>query len=147
MRSSTKHSVRYRKPLPDGGEPAARGSGQPKSRVQSVSRACQLLQALGEDSPGERTVLDLARATGMDRTIAYRLLRTLADNGLASERGGRYAIGARAATLSLAYIEHTGLRQAALPYAVDLHAELGDTPWIVSLAIPALDCAILVERL
>ena len=125
----------------------ARRNERSKSRVQSVERACRLLQILTESASQEHTVLDLARAADIDRTVAYRVLRTLVDNGLAAERHGKYAIGPRAATLSLAYVEQTRLRQVALPYAVDLDAGLGDTPWIVSLAIPALDCAILVERL
>jgi DNA-binding IclR family transcriptional regulator len=117
-----------------------------RSRVQSVSRACELLRVL---ETGERsyTALALARATGLDRTVVYRLLRTLADDGLVVEEDGSFGLGPGAATLSLAYIDRNGLRRAGLPYAVELHTELIDTPWIVTLAIPARDCAILIERL
>ena len=60
-----------------------------RSRVQSVSRACELLRVL---ETGERsyTALALARETGLDRTVVYRLLRTLADEGrLVRARAGR----------------------------------------------------------
>jgi IclR family acetate operon transcriptional repressor len=127
--------------------PAQADAVRSRSRVQSVSRACELLRLLETEAVEDASVLGLAKASGLDRTVTYRLLRTLVDNGLASETGGRYAVGAHAATLSLAYIEQTGLRQAALPYAVELHTTLADTPWIVSLAVPAVDCAILIERL
>lgn len=122
-------------------------SRQSRSRVQSVSRACELLRLLETMPVEDASVVTLARISGLDRTVVYRLLRTLVDNGMVSESGGRYAVGARAATLSLAYVDQFGLRQAALPYAVELHTTLVDTPWIVSLAVPAADCAILIERL
>ncbi len=127
--------------------PAKTEGTSSRSRVQSVSRASELLRILANEHENEYTALALARITGLDRTVVYRLLRTLADDGLVAEHGGAFSIGPGAATLSLAYIDRNGLRRAALPYAVELHTELMDTPWIVSLAIPAVDCAILIERL
>src|SRR4051794_22424863 len=88
-------------------------------RVQSVDRACLLLNALAADPMRPQSALDLARATGLNRTVAHRLLRTLTENDLVSEAGGRYSIGSAAAVMSLAYVERLGLRQAALPYAVE----------------------------
>lgn len=116
-------------------------------RVQSVDRACLLLNALAAEPMRPKSALELARETGLHRTVAHRLLRTLTMNELLAESGGRYSIGSAAAVMSLAYVERLGLRQAALPYAVELHSSLQDLPWIVSLAIPAPDCAILIDRL
>jgi IclR family transcriptional regulator, acetate operon repressor len=115
-------------------------------RVQSVDRACLLLNALAAEPMRPQSALELARATGLNRTVAHRLLRTLAQNDLVAEAGGRYSIGSAAAVMSLAYVERLGLRQAALPYAVELHTSIDDSPWLVSLAIPATDCAILIDR-
>jgi DNA-binding IclR family transcriptional regulator len=117
------------------------------ARVQSVDRACLLLNALAAEPMRPQSALELARSTGLNRTVAHRLLRTLTQNDLVAEAGGRYSIGSAAAVMSLAYVERLGLRQAALPYAVELHTSVQDSPWMVSLAIPATDCAILIDRL
>jgi IclR family acetate operon transcriptional repressor len=117
------------------------------NRVQSVDRAIGVLQILAEDPFGSLSALEISRRSGLDRTVVHRLLRTLASHDLVAEQSGRYVIGSMSSVLSLAYIERIGLRQAALPYAVELHTKLLETPWIVSLAIPAWECAILIDRL
>src|SRR3954465_3328338 len=50
-------------------------------RVQSVTRAAELLKALGAGG-GEATVFDLADRCGLNRSTAWRILATLEESGL-----------------------------------------------------------------
>lgn len=52
------------------------------SRVQSVDRAVRLLQVISEAAGDERSLADLASATGLNRATAWRILTTLADHRL-----------------------------------------------------------------
>jgi DNA-binding IclR family transcriptional regulator len=114
--------------------------------VQSVERAFQLLAALVE-AREPRSALELARVTGLNRTVAYRLLRTLQSLGAVTESNGEFGLGDRLAQLGYAYLERLPFRRAALMYLIDLHVGLIDKPWVTSLAIPAADHAVLVDRL
>src|SRR4051794_41930005 len=63
-------------------------------RVQSVTRAAELLKALGAGG-GEATVFDLADRCGLNRSTAWRILATLEESGLVERdpRTGRYGVG------------------------------------------------------
>ncbi len=69
----------------------------PKSpyKLETVSRACDILRVFGDD----RTTLsltDVIRITGLEKTICYRLLRTLTDKGLLRHTDrGKYATNTR----------------------------------------------------
>lgn len=117
-----------------------------RSTVQSVRRASLLLRELAA-RPGGATAVELARLTGLDRTVIHRLLVSLSTDYLVENVGSRYYPGRASASLAAAHVQHTGLRQAALPYLVDLHRELEKTSWIVALGIPALGVAVLIERI
>jgi DNA-binding IclR family transcriptional regulator len=64
-------------------------------RVQSVDRAVDLLLAVAAAAPREATAPALARACGLNRATAWRLLKTLQARGLVAldAATGRYAIG------------------------------------------------------
>jgi DNA-binding IclR family transcriptional regulator len=78
------------------------------------------------DSGDGLTVQQVSAMLGVHRSIAYRLLQTLADFGLAARRGdGAYIPGARLATLAEAYLPR--LRDAAGPVMRSLADRLQTT--------------------
>ena len=64
-------------------------------RIQSVDRAMDLLLAVAAAQPAAATAPALARACGLNRATAWRLLKTLQARGLVAvdESTGRYSIG------------------------------------------------------
>lgn len=119
-----------------------------RSLVQSVQRAGLVLGALS-DSPAPLTVVELARALALDRTVVHRLVRTLVDQDFVEDLGaGRYQVGPGLLSLGNAYLDRMAIRRAALPFAIDLQnrALLG-RPWVVAVAVPVRAEAILVDRI
>lgn len=106
-----------------------------------------LLECLTDHPHRAMTTFELSIATGLDRTVVYCLLRTLALEGLVAEDHGHYHLGSRALGLAQGYLAHARIREIALPYAVELHNELLGTPWIVALGVPAGGFAVLIEQL
>jgi len=93
---------------------------RPSSQVgtQTLARGLSALLAVVE-SPRGLTVQDIARALDVHRSIAYRMVQTLADFGFVHAGGdGVYRAGARLAALSHAYLP--GLRAAAVPVMREL---------------------------
>jgi DNA-binding IclR family transcriptional regulator len=130
------------------GTPTSGDGGDSRLEVQSVRRACQLLDALASDPGTAVSALDLARTTRLNRTVVHRLLRTLQMDGLVADAGnGRYRLGSATVGLGMRYLDGLGIRRAALPYAISLHTSIEGAPWIVSVAVRAGDYAVLVERL
>jgi DNA-binding IclR family transcriptional regulator len=72
-------------------------------RVQSVDRAVALLRAIAT-TPHPQTAWELARACGINRSTAWRLLQTLERHGMVErdERTQRYGIGYTAQQLAAA---------------------------------------------
>jgi DNA-binding IclR family transcriptional regulator len=70
-------------------------------RIQSVDRAVDLLLAVAAAQPAAATAPALARACGLNRATAWRLLKTLQVRGLVAvdEATGRYSIGLTAVEL------------------------------------------------
>lgn len=128
-------------------EASPHGRSQSKSEVQSVRRACQLLDCLTDHPHKTMSTLELSIATGLDRTVVHRLLRTLTLEGFLEEEHGQYHLGSRALGLAQGYLAHTRIRETSLPYALELHNELLERPWIVALGVPAGGFAVLIEQL
>src|SRR5436853_7745767 len=76
------------------GRDAGEKPGRDSSRVQSVDRAVMLLRAISA-SAQPLTAWELARACGINRSTAWRLLQTLEHHGLTErdEATQRYSIG------------------------------------------------------
>jgi IclR family acetate operon transcriptional repressor len=114
-------------------------SGEPAEsvRVQSVDRAVDLLLALAAAAPAETTAPALARACGLNRATAWRLLKTLQLRGLVAldETTGRYLIGLTAVELGNA-AGPDALIAAAHPVLERTCAQTGET---ASLAVPGMD--------
>src|SRR5271166_1575649 len=76
-------------------------------------------------SPGGITVQQLADQVGVHRTIAYRLLLTLAEFRVAKGEDGRYRPAAGLAVLGASFDRN--VRQLCLPTLRALADELGST--------------------
>jgi len=93
------------------------------------------------------TVLELSAATGLDRTVTHRLVKSLALEGLALDERGTYRLGPATVLLSNRYIDDLLVRRLALPYMVELSGnELADKPWTVTLSIPVGALSTVIER-
>jgi IclR family transcriptional regulator, acetate operon repressor len=73
---------------------AVNGVVSSPQRVQSVTRAAELLRAVAAGG-GPASVADLAGRCGLNRSTAWRLLATLEDHGLVERdpAGGGYSVG------------------------------------------------------
>src|SRR5882757_8134244 len=102
-------------------------------RIQSVDRAVDLLQAVAAASAETATAPALARACGLNRATAWRLLKTLQARGLVAldEATGRYSIGLTAVELGNA-AGPDALIAAARPVLERMSRETGET---ASLAV------------
>ncbi len=97
---------------------------------QTLARGLTALQMVA-DAPGGLTVQQLADQVGVHRTIAYRLLSTLAQFRLVAKgEDGRYRPGSGLAVLGASFDRN--VRQLSLPTLRALADELGTT---VSLLI------------
>ena len=105
------------------------------ARIQSVDRAIDLLLAVAAAVPTDATVPALARACGLNRATAWRLLKTLRARGMVTVDGttGRYALGLTAVELAGAAGSDT-LIAAAHPVLERTCMQTGET---ASLAMPA----------
>ena len=102
------------------------GSGTgPGAGSQTLARGLTALQMVA-DSPSGLTVQQLADQVGVHRTIAYRLLSTLAQFRLVAKgEDGRYRPGAGLAVLGASFDRN--VRQLSLPTLRALADELGTT--------------------
>ena len=106
---------------------------------QTLARGLRVLLAITDSKKG-LTVQQVGELLGVHRSIAYRLLQTLADFGLAARgRDGLYTPGARLATLAEAYLPT--LRDAARPVMRSLADRLQST---VSLFVEQDDEAVAI---
>jgi IclR family acetate operon transcriptional repressor len=122
---------------------AARGE-----RVQSVERSTILVARLAAEG-APMTALELARSTGLNRTIVHRLLRTLQDSAMVQETSpGRYFLGSALLLYGHAYVDRLPFRRASLPYLVDLGRQVvRDSPWVVALSVPVNTDVVLIDRI
>jgi DNA-binding IclR family transcriptional regulator len=134
--------------MPERSESAAAVERPRQLSVQSVDRACAVLEHLAK-SNAPRSALEVAQAIELHRTIVHRLLRTLLGHGMVEEeRSGRYTLGARALTMGFEYLDGIAIRKIALPYLVDLSTRIVKRrPWAVTLGIPVDRSVVLVERI
>lgn len=84
-------------------------------RLDSVSRACRLLRAFRDDSEALR-LADIVQRTGLEKTVAFRLLHTLEENGLLRKAG------------ESRYVSNVKIRDQ-LRYRIGYAAQEHDTPF------------------
>lgn len=117
-----------------------------RDSVQVVERAFAVLAVLEEG--GQASALEVARATGLNRTVVHRLLSTLVESNVVVLRNHRYGLGPQLLALGNAYLDHLAIRRLALPYAIQLRDEVAkDNPWSVGLAVPVGSQVVVVDRL
>ena len=103
-------------------------TAQQEGGLASVSKALMLLESLNQaDSPAG--VSALARATGMPKSTAFRLLAYLEESGFVERAGKAYQLGRRLFELgnNVDYCRPDGVRNVALPFMTDLHTRTGMT--------------------
>ena len=94
--------------------PAGQGAGESAgtSRIQAVDRAVALLKSVA-DATTPPTALELAQACGINRSTAWRLLRTLEYHGLVDrdEITQRYTVGYGAISVAAAATDDALVRR------------------------------------
>lgn len=109
-------------------------------RSKTVDQALVLLLSLSEHGPD--TVSGLARRTGVNRTVAHRLLATLGDRGMVRRTGsGSWRLGL--ALLDLATRIEADLRRVSRPVLDGLADQFGET---VVLSIPDGDDLVAIDQ-
>jgi DNA-binding IclR family transcriptional regulator len=115
------------------------GRRSPRSSVQSVARACDILAILG-DSNVPLSALEIANASGLDHTVVHRLLRTLAERDMVVEDRGAYGLGpGRCYAMAAAIRSQRGRAVAAVAVSgLEVAGQLADVPLLaVHLRRPA----------
>jgi IclR family transcriptional regulator, pca regulon regulatory protein len=89
--------------------------GPERDYVQSLSRGLTVLQAFNADRPS-MTLADMARATGLTRATARRLLHTLVTLGFVCTDGRTFELTPRVLDLGFAYVSSLQLPDIAQPF-------------------------------
>jgi DNA-binding IclR family transcriptional regulator len=94
------------------------------------------------------TPSEIARALDLDRTVVYRLVRTLAASGILTENSGRYFLGPQNVLYSNSYLDRLAIRRIALPYAIELQSRvIKGNPWVTALSVYAQDSVTIIDRI
>ena len=101
--------------------------------VQSLERGLAVIKSFGADNP-ERTIADVAQATGIDRFAARRLLLTLESIGYVERAGRHYRLRPQTLQLGYAYLSSLPWWHTAQRVSEKLTAQIG-----VSSAVGVLD--------
>jgi IclR family KDG regulon transcriptional repressor len=112
-----------------GGRPRAKTQAD---SVKSVVKVLDILEHLG-GVQGAVSVSDLARATGLNVSTAFRLLQTLMARGyVEQERHNRgYFLGPRIFQMGSAYLQGSDLASIARPHLEALRDAVGETAYLV----------------
>jgi IclR family transcriptional regulator, acetate operon repressor len=103
--------------------------------LQSLQRGIAVLEVLATSNVSLST-REMAEKTRLDRTVTHRLLRTLEEEELVVQEGSKYSLGPRALVLGNNFLRHNALRQAAMPFLVDLlYRGFADQPWALSVVL------------
>jgi len=121
-----------------------RGEGEARATdfVESLDRGLRLLQAFG-DTSGPTTLSDLARAAGLPRATARRILFTLAHGGYVTTDGKLFSLTPHVLTLAGSYLRSNQI-VAVLQPALDRVAIAAQE--ISSLAVLDGDDVVFIAR-
>ncbi|MEV7007320.1 IclR family transcriptional regulator C-terminal domain-containing protein [Streptosporangium sp. NPDC051022] len=112
-----------------------------------MTRAFEVLYLL-RDTSLPLSVQEIARETGLDRTVVHRLLRSLLQQSMVIEERGLFRIGPASVLLANRYHDDLLVRRLALPYMVELQAnDIADKPWTANLSIVVDDVSAVIERI
>ena len=117
--------------IPEFAETAGSPLPAPAAHSQTLSRGIRVLEVLAEaDEP--MSIIELAAALDVHRSIAYRILRTLEDHGLVVRNpAGLVRLGPRLAALARGVSRD--LQATALPVLTRIANELGMTAFVAVL--------------
>ncbi len=119
--------------------------GDRRTLVQSVTRAFDVLETLQATPP--QTPREIGLRAGIERTVVYRLLRTLEACGMVVEVEGRWRLGVGTLDLAMSYLDASTFANTAPAFAMDLHKRVAvGHPWLVSLAVPVTGHIVLIDR-
>lgn len=92
------------------------------SKVRSLVRGLELLQALNRNEQGRASLADLATATGLHRTTVRRLLETLIEEGYVRRSGSddRYVLTLKTRSLSEGFTHDERVSAVAGPVLASL---------------------------
>jgi DNA-binding IclR family transcriptional regulator len=111
--------------------------------VGVLDRAVAILDAVEH---GARTHAAVVRATGLSRTTAHRLLKSLDAHGLLEYAGGRgYRLGPRLLKLGAMSLQEPSLRDAAHPALERLAAATGESAQLYVTSVDGRVCIDAVE--
>jgi IclR family transcriptional regulator, pca regulon regulatory protein len=91
--------------------------------VRSFARGLEVIAAFGAHAP-VMTVAQVARATGLNRATARRLLHTLESLGYARREDDLFSLTPRVLELGYAFIGSFGVSSLALPFLEQLSGEV-----------------------
>lgn len=121
--------------------------GKARTGTQSLQRAATLLRALmyANGNGSGASVVELAARTAIDRTTAHRMLRCLAEEGLASQdpRSRRYTLGPLAYELGIAAAGRLDLRAICNSVLRRVADETEDTAFLL---IRSGDDSVCIDR-
>jgi DNA-binding IclR family transcriptional regulator len=131
-RAARSRAASPRAEAPRPGDAASGDAGAGTQRIQAVDRAIALLKSVAA-SATPPTVLELARDCGINRSTAWRLLRTLEHHGLVDRDPitQRYTVGYGAITVAAAVTDDALVRRVR-PLLVKLATATGES---VTLAV------------
>ncbi|MHA6800128.1 IclR family transcriptional regulator [Bounagaea algeriensis] len=106
---------------------------QPEMTNKSVTKAIRLLRELAAQPRGGATVTTLAKANGLSRPTAFRLLYSLEQGGLVDRLGTNYVLGWELARLGRHADPYAGLVAHAQPLLQELADTFNES---VTLSVP-----------
>lgn len=98
----------------------------PSYYVRAAARTLHVIRCFGADTP-RLTLSDIARATGLDRATARRLLLTLRDLGYVRQDGRDFSLTPRVLELGYAFLSGLSLVEIARPYLQAVAHRLHET--------------------
>jgi IclR family acetate operon transcriptional repressor len=117
--------------LQDVKAPPAGDNGRAKTRIQSVSRAVQILRFVAEHDEGAATLTEIASAMGTPLPTAYHMLATLVDEGMLVREPKRgYRLGSTVGLLGDAFRREPALADGLLEPLRKLAVATGEASFL-----------------
>ncbi len=111
-------------PLPD--KPRSDAAPNDKNFVQSLDRGLLVIRSFSANRP-HQTVSDVAKATGLTRATARRLLLTLEQLGYVRSHDKRFELTARVLDIGYSFISSLQVNDIAQPFLERLSDELHES--------------------
>ncbi len=100
--------------------------------VQSFERGLAVIRSFGAHAPAQ-TLSEVARATGLSRATARRLLLTLEHLGYVRRRGAQFELTPRVLDLGYAYLAASTVADLAVPFLEELSAAVNESSSVAVL--------------